>query len=229
MITKLRPLYFLSLVSIALATACTPDAKNGPAKVTSDPPFPEDETTSEPTNQEPSDTQIDPNMPLNPLPSEEPTGTPPPPPKINCPQTGFSTEHQLTVRALSPDQSSSGKPSLEVDFLTPAERSLQVVSVYVNKPEDQIPTFTNNFKFSGTSYWMVAVDNPFEEYFSLPSQYAVLPALAVDVSQRYGGKLGGVDLSSIKEPTCLKFTVVTFEPEMDIAFRQSEVRYPYFP
>jgi hypothetical protein len=245
MVTALIPRPFLALISTVGLFACTPDAKNGPAKVPSENNSEEPtEDTEASSSQSPegetnlegrSSEKNEQGNPLNPenSPSTKPSFPPDPsdakpiPPRNLCPKDKDFGDHVLVVRPLA--QLPAEQNGLEVDFANQDDRSLQVVSLYVNKPEDKIPTFKNNFKFDGTSYWMVAVENPFEEFFSLPNRYKSLPNFAVDVTKRYGGVLGGLDLKNLKEPTCLKFTVVTFEPEKDVAFRQSEIRYPYDP
>lgn len=247
MVTGLNPRPFLATVSFISAVglmACTPDAKNGPIKVPAEDAAEdlEDNADEDKSDSSQGGSSLDgntpentggknPSDPGNPSTSQadstQPGSERPSPPKNICPKDKDSSEHDLVVRPLL--LPASDQPGLELDFMNPEDRSLQVVSLYVNKPQDKIPTFTNNFKFNGTSYWMIAVDNPFDEYFSLPSRYQSLTSPAIDVTKRYGGALGGLDLKNFKEPICLKFTIVTFEPEKEIAFRQSEIRYPYDP
>lgn len=102
------------------------------------------------------------------------------------------------------------------DFADPADRALGVISLYVTGPNDEIPVYTNRFTLKGTAYWMVAMEDPFETHFALPVAYGDLPQDATDVTaDPYKGTAGGHDLAMLQEPTCLKFSVVTYEQDKE--------------
>lgn len=109
----------------------------------------------------------------------------------------------------------------QIKFAQGSDAALRVISLYVTAMKDEVPTFENKFKFDGTAYWMVSLDDPFETYFNLPVSYGALPPPALDVSERYKGKPGGVLLSELNRAQCIKFTVITFEPEEEQSFKTS--------
>lgn len=194
-----------SLLLIASCTlyACTPSANN---------------TTSAPETKDPEQGEIK---------KEEPTK--PTDPEIELQlkgctdSTGAGSDHQLKVQR----DPSTGK--ITFDFENLVDRNLRVISLYVTGMNDDIPTFENGFKFTGTAYWMVSLDDPFETSFQLPMVYGNLPDIAVDVTENYKGKAGGIKLADLKEASCLKTTVVTFEPEQVQSFKTSSFLQIYRP
>ena len=104
------------------------------------------------------------------------------------------------------------RKTYEMSFLDKEKSNLRVISIYVTNPEDSIPIFPR-FEFSGNAYWMVSVDNPFETYLTLPAIYGDKRFPLVDVTERYGGYEGGSLLTEIDQGSCLKISVLTFEPE----------------
>lgn len=118
--------------------------------------------------------------------------------------------------------------SLVIDFKDPADRSLRVVSLYVTAVGDSLPIFPD-FSFSGTAYWMVTLDDPFETYFQLPLTYAQVPAIGQDVTDIYKGLKGGARLTNLTQPTCVQASVITFEPDEPEAFKTSLFLLSYRP
>jgi len=116
-----------------------------------------------------------------------------------------------------------------IDFANSEDRALHVIALYVTAVEDAIPTFKNGFKFSGTPYWMVAVEQPFVTYFHLPLLYGTVSGIAVDVTKNYKGVEGGTKLAGLTEPACLKITLVTFEADQEQSFKSSLFQLAYKP
>lgn len=116
-----------------------------------------------------------------------------------------------------------------IDFARSEDRALHVIALYVTAVEDAIPTFKNGFKFGGTPYWMVAVERPFDTYFQLPMWYGTVSGKAIDVTKNYKGIEGGRNLAGLTVPTCLKFTLVTFEEEQEQPFKSSVFQLAHKP
>lgn len=199
----------LLLVSCALY-ACTPKANNANTQQLK----PVEEPTPDEGEQEPPTPQPDPGVEPGP-------GEPVKKPDEELQLKGCSdsnvpgSDHKLDIQL----DAATGKYRL--DFKNEADHELRVISVYVTGMKDEIPTFENGFKFEGTAYWMVSLDDPFEDFFPLPLSYGVLPDKGVDVTERYNGMAHGAKLATLSAPTCLKWTVITFEPEEAQSFKTS--------
>lgn len=155
---------------------------------------------------------------------QPPLTDPTPGADMTCaPAPATESEHQVQL-------TTGAKPDdYRIDFVNAADRKLRIVGIYVTGRNDEIPTFINRFKFTGTAYWMISMDKPFDEYFTLPLAYGELPPQAMDITQRYGGKANGMALRELQRPTCLKFSVITFEPDLEPSFRSSVLMHLHQP
>ena len=159
-------------------------------------------------------------------------------PPLGTPEVPVSTENGTLTPAIPPQPAcTEGSPASSdhammvtrdpvsglyvFDFKNPEDRKLRAISLYLTARNDRIPGFDNQFEFFGTAYWMVSIEDPFETNMNLPITFGVLPTLGVDVSATYGGLAEGKRLTDLKEPTCMKVSVVTFEPEEIQSFKVS--------
>lgn len=169
---------------------------------------------SSPNNQSPTPnaapTEKTPNPPDDSVPNKEPLNDEQP---AACPALPQDNAHALTL---------SANP-LTIDFADTADRRLRVISVYATAAGDEVPTFENRFRFSGKAYWMLSLEDPFETWFTLPLVYAALPEHGVDVTARYGGGDPVAALNSATPGSCVKFTVISFEPEEAQSFKTSTI------
>lgn len=120
---------------------------------------------------------------------------------------------------------SVGVNSLAVDFVDPGHREIPVIALYITDPEDEIPSFVNRFSFEGHAYWMVQMENPFQNQFFLPVEYHDLPELALDLTGRYSGSDADAISFELPEDRPLKVSVVTFESQAEESFKTSTLEF----
>ncbi len=192
-----------------LLSACKPDANNDnvPPNYNASKPSENDKDPQTPT--QPTQPDVTPEVPSDP--NKKPDENPALAACLN--DSPASSDHRLVLNEV--------KGRYELSFQKPSDAELRVISLYVTAKDDEVPTFENKFSFSGTAYWMVSLDDPFETFFTLPVLYGDLPPLGIDVTARYKGKAGGKLLSELSQASCLKFTVITFEPEEAQSFKTS--------
>lgn len=132
------------------------------------------------------------------------------PPAISCNAPVVSAYEMRVTR------DASGR--YQIGFAQEKDAHVNVVNLYVTGMNDALPVFPD-FKFTGTAYWMVSVDDPFELFFNLPVSYGNLPNYATDMTRPYGGYPGGILLDQVSVPTCIKFSAISFD--FDSGFQTS--------
>lgn len=204
------------LLGCFVLSACTPQANNNNAAVKL--PGSDDGSGKDPvvTDPEPND---QPTTTPNPDDPGKPTPEPPVPddPALkSCKNDGKLDESNAYLLDVQWDATEA---AYRTAFKNAADQNLNVVSLYVTGQKDAVPVFPD-FKFSGDAYWLLSVDDPFEQSFALPVMYGKAPALAIDNTKAYGGVLGGGKIKDLKVATCIKFTAITFD--FDNGFQYSK-------
>ena len=208
-----------SILLAALTTSCYPESGNSPYPVIpTEGVQDEDEGQSDDAEKEPDDENkvpVEGELPGTGNEEDE---------EISCPGEDTVTLNNNAHEMLATLNEKNNK--LSFSFADQAKNTLRVISFYITDEKAVVPIFPN-FELKGTAYWMVSLDDPFETYTTLPINYGEAIEPAIDVSANYDAEEGGSSIDELTSSTCLKATAITFEPEEETAFKNSELYFIY--